>query len=333
MKLMDNMRDQFGRAITYLRISVTDRCNLRCVYCMPPEGVPWKSHGEIMRYEEILEVVRVAASHGIREVRLTGGEPLVRPDLAELVRMIASVPGIQDLSLTTNGILLASQAKVLAEAGLNRVNISLDTLQPEKFKKITRGGSFEKVWQGIQAAEYAGLKPIKINVVAMRGVNDDEMVDLAQLTIDHPWSIRFIELMPINNQASWGEGFPIPDQTYISIPEIIEKLQPYGLEPINEHIGNGPAREYRLKNASGRIGFISPLSEKFCQQCNRLRLTSDGHFRPCLLSDVEIAVLPSLRAGLPVLPLLEEALAVKPLEHQLLTGLLPHDRCMEEIGG
>jgi GTP 3',8-cyclase len=330
---MTTLQDPFGRHITYLRISVTDRCNLRCVYCMPPEGVPWKSHSGIMRYEEILTVVEAAAQHGVREVRLTGGEPLVRPDLAELVRMIAAVPGIEDLSLTTNGVLLTQQAAELAAAGLTRVNISLDTLRPDKFKRITRGGSFDRTWAGIRAAEEAGLKPIKINVVAMRGINDDEIVDLARLTVDHPWSVRFIELMPVNNQQTWGEGFPAPEEIYLSIPEMLEKLEPYQLEPVEKRVGSGPAREYQFKNALGRVGFISPLSERFCSQCNRLRLTADGHLRPCLLSDAEVDLLTPLRAGQPVLPILEQAILIKPLEHQLSSNLLPHDRCMEEIGG
>src|SRR5512135_400292 len=196
--------DPFGRQITYLRISVTDRCNLRCVYCMPPEGVVWRPHETILRFEEILRIVEAAAQEGVREVRLTGGEPLIRQGVPDLVRMLAGVPGIQDISLTTNGLLLEKLAAPLAEAGLKRINLSLDTLNPEKFARITRGGSFEKVWRGLEAADAAGLAPLKINAVALKGVNDGELLDLARLTLDHPWQVRFIELMPIKNQASWG---------------------------------------------------------------------------------------------------------------------------------
>ena len=202
--------DSWGRQITYLRISVTDRCNLRCVYCMPPEGIQLQAHEDILRYEEIAEVVRAAAQEGVREVRLTGGEPLTRPNLPALVGMLSSIPGIQDISLTTNAILLERFAAPLAEAGLKRVNISLDTLRPERFAKITRGGSFEQAWRGILAAEQAGLTPLKINAVAMRGINEDEFLDLARLSVDHPWQVRFIEIMPVKNETAWGDGFPNP---------------------------------------------------------------------------------------------------------------------------
>ena len=196
--------DSWGRQITYLRISVTDRCNLRCVYCMPPEGIQLQAHADILRYEEIAEVVRAAAQEGVREVRLTGGEPLTRPNLPALVGMLASIPGIEDISLTTNALLLERFALPLAEAGLKRVNISLDTIRPERFARITRGGSFEQAWRGILSAEQAGLTPIKINVVAMRGINDDEFIDLARLSVDHPWQVRFIEIMPVKNRVCLG---------------------------------------------------------------------------------------------------------------------------------
>ncbi len=212
--------DSFGRSITYLRVSVTDRCNFRCVYCMPSEGIARQSHAGILRYEEIAAVVRVLAGLGVRKVRLTGGEPLVRLDLPDLVRMIAGIPGIEDISLTTNGILLEQMAAALKDAGLNRVNVSLDTLNPEKFARITRGGALERLWRGVEAAEKHGLAPIKINVVAMRGVNDDELEDLAKLSIQKAWDVRFIEIMPVKNQQPWGAGFPDPAETYLSIPEI-----------------------------------------------------------------------------------------------------------------
>ena len=325
--------DSFGRAITYLRISVTDRCNLRCVYCMPPDGVDWQPHPTIMRYEEIAEVVRVAAEHGVREVRLTGGEPLVRKDITELVRLIANTPGVEDVSLTTNALLLENLAEPLAQAGLKRVNVSLDTLDAQKFAHITRGGSFERSWRGILAAEAAGLRPVKINSVAMRGVNDDELAALAGLTLERDWHVRFIELMPVKNQALWGEGFPPPQAAYLSIQEMLKILEPLGLEAVEKTVGSGPAREFRLRGAKGRVGFISPVGEHFCQFCNRLRLTADGNLRPCLLSDVEIPLLDTLRAGGDILPLLQRAVGMKPESHELDQAHMPKRRTMMQIGG
>jgi len=325
--------DQFGRQITYLRVSVTDRCNFRCVYCMPPEGIERQPHESIMRYEEIAEVVRVAAAEGVREVRLTGGEPLARLGLPGLVRMIAETPGIEDIGLTTNGALLEQYAPTLAEAGLKRINVSLDTLSPERFARITRGGSLDKVWRGIEIAEAAGLAPIKINVVAMRGVNDDELVEMARLTVERPWHVRFIEIMPVNNQQEWGEGFPNPANTFMSIAEIQEQLRELGLEPSEEKSGSGPAREFAIPGGKGRVGFISPVSDHFCGECNRLRLTADGNLRPCLLSDLEIPLLPALRRGEPLLPILQQAVGMKPLGHELAHNHRPEGRCMIQIGG
>jgi GTP 3',8-cyclase len=325
--------DPFGRQITYLRISVTDRCNLRCVYCMPPQGVTWLPHQSIIRYEEIVEIVKEAARQGVNEVRLTGGEPLARRGLPDLVRMIADIPGIDDISLTTNGLLLEKFAGQLAAAGLKRVNISLDTLQRQKFLRITRGGQLEQVLAGLEEAELKGLSPIKINTVAMRGVNEDELLDLARLSLDHPYHMRFIELMPINNQQPWGDGFPPPEQAYLPIQEIEGILKPLGLEAIDGKIGNGPAREYRIKGGRGTVGFITPLGDSFCEKCNRLRLTADGNLRPCLLSDVEIPVLPALRAGEPILPYLQKAVAMKPEGHGLAGSFEPGRRCMMQIGG
>jgi len=328
------LKDKWGREITYLRISVTDRCNFRCVYCMPPEGLVWQPHSAIMSYEEITEVVRIAAKQGVNRVRLTGGEPLVRADLKVLVRMLADIPGIEDLSLTTNAFLLERYAVELFQAGLNRVNISLDTLNAEKFTKITRGGSLERVMRGIDAAEKAGLLPIKINAVAMRGINDDEFYDLARLTTDHPWHLRFIELMPLGNQNPWGPDFPSPQEAFISIQEIFDQLSPLDLVPEDGRVGCGPAVEYRLPGGAGKIGFISPLSEHtFCERCNRLRLTADGYLRPCLMSDKEIAILPTLRGGEAVLPVLQAAVAAKPESHKLATESAPEGRKMIQIGG
>ncbi len=325
--------DRYGRQVTYLRISVTDRCNLRCVYCMPPEGVEWQTPAHILRFEEIAQVVRLAAEFGIREIRLTGGEPLVRRDLPELVSLIAAIPGITDISLTTNGMLLLDQVERLAQAGLKRINVSLDTLDPATFMRITRGGSLERVWLGLEKAEALGLTPIKLNAVAMRGVNDAELPTLARLTLTHPWHVRFIEIMPVKNQAAWGPGFPTPEETFLSIAQIQQILAPLGLQPVENGIGSGPAREYAIPGAPGRIGFISPLSERFCEHCNRLRLTADGSLRPCLLHDIEVPLREALRTGANLQPYFAQALELKPLEHQLNADISPTGRCMMQIGG
>lgn len=325
--------DSFGRQITYLRISVTDRCNLRCVYCMPPDSVQWKTHEDILRYEEIAEIVREMAAEGVRAVRLTGGEPLVRPNLSELVRMLADIPGIEDISLTTNGMLLEQQAETLAKAGLKRINVSLDTMKPGLFQRITRMGSIERVMRGLEAAEKSGLTPIKLNMVVMRGINEDEVIPMARMSLTHPWHVRFIELMPLGNQTPWGDGFPLPETMYYSIAEIRRQLEPLGLEEAQEKSGNGPAREYRLRGGQGRIGIIAALGEAFCGECNRLRLTADGFLRPCLMSANEINLKDALRAGQPVLPLIRQAVSVKPLGHELASRPAPEGRCMMQIGG
>jgi len=325
--------DRYGRQVTYLRISVTDRCNLRCVYCMPPAGVEWQTPTHILRFEEIVKVVRQAADFGIREIRLTGGEPLVRRDLPDLVQRLAAIPGITDISLTTNGMLLLDQVERLAQAGLKRINVSLDTLDPTTFTRITRGGSLERVWQGLEKAEALGLTPIKLNTVAMRGVNDTELPTLARLTLARAWHVRFIEIMPVKNQASWGAGFPPPETTFLPIHEIQQILAPLGLQPVENGVGSGPAREYTIPGALGRIGFISPLSERFCEHCNRLRLTADGSLRPCLLHDIEVPLRDAVRGGEDLLPYFAQALELKPLEHQLDAAITPTGRCMMQIGG
>jgi len=327
------LQDHFGRQITYLRVSITDRCNFRCVYCMPADGITWQPHESIMRFEEIAAVVRAAAEGGVRSVRLTGGEPLVRRGLPDLVRLIAAIPGIEDISITTNGTLLENAALPLAQAGLRRVNVSLDTLQAGKFRRITRGGSIEAVWRGIAAAERSGLAPIKLNIVAMRGVNDDELLDMARLTLEKPWDVRFIELMPVQNQLPWGAGFPKPEDAFIPIQEMMRILAPLNLEPIARAVGSGPAKEFHAPGAPGRVGFISPIGEHFCATCNRLRLTADGHLRPCLLSDAEIDVLGPLRRGEPVLPVLRQAVGAKPEGHDLGHSPGPNGRTMMQIGG
>jgi cyclic pyranopterin phosphate synthase len=325
-------RDSFARPINYLRVSVTDRCNLRCVYCMPAEGIELRSHDEILSYEEIARVVRAAASIGITKIRLTGGEPLARLGLPSLVRMIAAVPGIDDISMTTNGTLLARHADELAAAGLHRVNVSLDTLQPDRFRHITRRGTLADVWAGIEAAKRAGLRPIKLNVVAIRGMNEDEMTDFAQMTIPSPWHVRFIEVMPLGANAAWaGDG-------YLPMTEVRGRIEAaFGpLEPVGGPAGNGPARYHRISGAVGTLGFITPVSEHFCFSCNRLRLTADGKLRPCLLSDIEIDLRTPLRAGATLeelADLLVSGIRNKPGGHRLALGETPQSRVMAEIGG
>jgi len=327
--------DAYNRPISYLRISVTDRCNLRCVYCMPPEGVAWMPHEAILTYEEIVEVVRAAAELGISKVRLTGGEPLVRLDIEQLVRGISQVPGIDDLAMTTNGILLPRHAAQLAEAGLHRVNISLDSLRPERYESITRGGHLEDVLEGMEAARRAGLDPIKINTVVIRGVNDDEVVDLARKTMEEGWHLRFIELMPVGGGDLIGGRWLDRVVTAEEIREEVESAVGR-LEPAKTSVGNGPARYYRLPGAQGTLGFITPISEHFCYQCNRMRLTADGQLRPCLLSDEEIDLRTPLRAGAGVEELkglLLQGVERKPRAHHLVESVSPRRRTMSQLGG
>lgn len=325
--------DRFGRPITYLRISVTDRCNLRCVYCLPETGMKWLPRENQLSAEEIARVTETAAKVGVRRVRLTGGEPLVRADIVEIVARIASIPGIEEVSLTTNAMLLEMLARPLVKAGLTRVNVSLDTLDADKFKRITRGGNIDRLWRGIAAAEDAGLSPLKLNTVVVNGLNADELSALARLTIENPWHVRFIELMPVGNAQNWGEDFPALPDRYISVHEMQTRLSNFDLQPATTPTGNGPARTFRIPGALGTVGFISPLGEHFCQGCNRLRLTADGHLRPCLLLDGEVNVRDTLRTGLPLLPLLQQAVDAKPQGHELFLQHYPESRRMAQIGG
>ncbi len=327
---MTGLSDSFDRPINYLRISVTDRCNLRCIYCMPLEGIETLDHTDILRYEEILSVARAAAEIGINKVRLTGGEPLVRARLIELVKMLSAVPGLDDLSLTTNGVLLNQYAGELRAAGLNRVNVSLDSLNSDKFEQITRVGSLSDVVGGIEAARQAELNPVKINMVAMRGINDDEVIDFARKTIDEEWHVRYIEFMPV------GENHQEGQDRFISISEIVERIETLGALQPHKLDGNGPAKYFRLPGARGTIGFISPVSEHFCFQCNRLRLTADGKLRPCLLSDDEIDLRTPLRQGASIddfKVLLRQAIDSKPECHGLKIGATAKNRSMCQIGG
>lgn len=272
------MQDTFGRTIDYLRISVTEACNFRCIYCEPNgHTAPTTSP---LTVDDIYRVAQAAAALGITKIRLTGGEPLLRRDIVEIVRTIASVPGIQDLALTTNAFLLAKLAPELAAAGLRRVNISLDTLRRERFTQIVGVDAFDAVWAGIYAAQAIGFVPLKINVVAMRGLNDDEFADFARLTVDHPWHVRFIELMPVGASDAARALF---DQHYISAGELIARMPE--LAQSDSPLGSGPARTYRLPGAQATLGFITPASEHFCNACNRLRVTAQGAICACLFGD------------------------------------------------
>ena len=325
---MTGTLDSFGRSINYLRISVTDRCNLRCLYCMPPEGVPQMSHSEVLSYEEIRTVVRAAAELGINKIRLTGGEPLVRAELPKLVRMLSQIEGIEELSLTTNGTFLKKYALELKQAGLSRVNVSLDTLKPDKFQYITRLGKLKTVLEGIEAAKKAGFEPVKINTVIMRGINDDEILDFARMTYKEGCHVRFIELMPFKGAAEFVPSIEL--RQHISL---LGKL-----ELCASITGNGPAIYYRLAGAKGAIGFISPLTEtSFCSRCNRMRLTPDGKLRPCLLGEDEIDLKMPLRnnASMEELKrLILKAVASKPEHHHLEGGNVRLvNRKMSQIGG
>ncbi|MCL4459319.1 MAG: GTP 3',8-cyclase MoaA [Chloroflexi bacterium] len=338
---MTCLRDGFNRPISYLRISVTDRCNFRCLYCMPLEGIASLSHAEILSYEEMAAIVRAAAELGIRKVRLTGGEPLVRLGLTNFIAMLRAMPGIDDLSLTTNGFLLSRYAADLKRAGLKRINVSLDTLRPDRFQQITRLGRLEEVLKGIETAQAVGLQPLKINTVVIDGFNADELIDIATLTIERNWHIRFIELMPVGGTADWAQERYIPlDEIKRRIEEALGHLEPHhpatntGNEP--RFNLDGPARYYRLPRAKGTIGFISPISCQFCAQCNRLRLTADGRLRPCLLSEQEVDLRSPLRQGATIddiKQLIRQAAQMKPLGHRLNERVVPEDRSMYQIGG
>ncbi len=327
--------DPCNRPISYLRISVTDRCNLRCEYCMPEEGVPSVGHGAILTYEEIETVVRAAAELQISKVRLTGGEPLVRLGVVDLVRMLSGIPGIDDLAMTTNGTLLSRYASALAKAGLRRVNVSVDSLRPERFAWITRGGRLQDVLDGIETARRTGLDPVKINAVVIRGINDDEIVDFARQTIEEGWDLRFIELMPVGSGSLVGDEWR---QKVVTAEEMRGKIESE-LGPLTAakvSVGNGPARYYRLPGARGTVGFITPISEHFCCRCNRMRLTADGQLRPCLLSDAEIDLRTPLRQGAGVAEIRElllRGVQSKPREHHLAESVTSLRRTMSQLGG
>lgn len=323
--------DRFGRNIHYLRISLTDHCNLRCVYCMP-EDMTFRPNAELLQDDEILLLMRLFTQLGFDKFRLTGGEPTVRAHVVDLVRGIASTPGVRSLSMTTNGVLLSRLARPLAEAGLQRVNISLDTLDPEKFRRLTRWGKIEDVLQGIQAAEEAGLTPIKINAVVVRGYNEPDVVDIAALTVDHPWQVRFIEMMPFAGATDLQLNQGVTAQ------EVMSRIEAaFGpLEVANDGKLDGEARIFRIPGARGEVGFISTVSEPFCASCTRARLTADGRLRLCLLREGEVDLLTPLRSGATIQELREiilEGIWYKPWGHALSEGVIPLNRVMSEIGG
>ncbi|MGA2111706.1 MAG: GTP 3',8-cyclase MoaA [Anaerolineales bacterium] len=330
---MTPLVDRFGRRVEYLRISLTDRCNLRCIYCVPPEKVHWKHRDEILSFEEIASVVEAAAQLGVRRIRLTGGEPLLRRDLPLLVHEIAAIPGIEEVSLTTNATLLEDLAEPLAKSGLRRVNVSLDTLRPDRYARLTRGGVVERVWRGIAAAERAALLPIKLNAVVIRGLNDDELEDLARLSLERPWHVRFIELMRVGDLDEWEPDLSDRQRGFLPVEGMLESLKDLELQPTNEKTGLGPARVYRVPGAQGTIGFISAISANFCSTCNRLRLTCDGRLRPCLLAAQEVDVREPIRRGEALGPYLELAANLKPQVHDLAAGQQPGSRWMAQIGG
>ena len=328
--------DPFGRVHDYLRISVTDRCNLRCVYCMPEEGMEFEPSDKILSYEEITEVVRVLAGMGVRKLRLTGGEPLVRKELEVLVAMLSAIPGIEDIALTTNGIFLAPKAERLKQAGLSRVNISLDSLRADRFKLITRGGDVQKVLNSIDACLAAGLDPIKLNVVLMRGMNDDEIGDFLHLTMGNNLHVRFIEYMPIGHHDQMWKSHYLPLQHVFAA--CVERGLRY--TPVDSVRGNGPSEMYRLDGAKGSFGLIHPVSNHFCKTCNRLRLTADGNIKPCLAWSDEFQVRNAIGDDEAVRRLFLQALGTKPQSHEMArhleeeqTSHTPTIRRMSQIGG
>ncbi len=318
--------DRYNRKINYLRISITDLCNLRCLYCMPEEGVDKKCHKDILTFEEIIEVARAAAGLGIDKIRITGGEPLVRKGIVEFVEGLSQIEGIRDIAMTTNGSLLKKYAQDLKNAGLNRVNISIDSLKAEKYKEITRGGKLKDVLDGIHEAIRVGMYPVKLNVVAIGGYNEDEILDFVNLTLDKDIEVRFIELMPIGEAGNWSK------ERFISNDYVKERIGNLLALP---HKTSSPAQYFKLPGAKGKVGFIDPISNHFCSECNRIRLTSDGKLRPCLHSDLEVDIVEALRGDRSqVRDILQKAISLKPKKHYLYTeGFEIGSRNMSEIGG
>lgn len=321
--------DRFGRKIHYLRISLTDHCNLRCVYCMP-EDQTFRPGAELMQDDEVLLLTRLFAELGFDKIRLTGGEPTVRAHVVDLVRGIAATPGVRSLSMTTNGVLLPKLAQPLKEAGLQRVNVSIDTLDPQKFRRLTRWGSLDEVWNGILAAESAGLTPLKLNAVVVNGYNEEDVADLAGLTVEHPWQMRYIEMMPFAGVTE------LQKSQVVTAAQIQQKIEArFGpMEASGEY--DGEARIYRIPGAQGTVGFISSVTVPFCSACTRARLTADGVLRMCLLREKEIDLLTPLRAGASLDDLramILQGVWEKPWGHGLDQGVIPLNRVMNQIGG
>ena len=327
---MTGLLDNYHRQIDYMRISLTDRCNLCCVYCSERD-IPHLIHEDILRYEEIEKIVRAAARLGVKSLRLTGGEPLIKAGITDLIKMLDDIEGIDDISLTTNATLLAGCAEELKQAGLRRVNISLDTFKPEKFRQISGADKLKDVFEGIEAAKQAGLTPVKINTVVMRGINDDELLDFARKTMEEGWHIRYIEKMPLVASDSGNDNMVSVDEMMATIRQNLGEL-----EPCPSKSGNGPAKYYRLTGAAGTLGFIAPVTDCFCDTCNRFRLTADGGLRPCLLEDDEIDIKGPLRAGASIEEmeeLMQQAAILKRERHRIGNGFVSGKRKMWQIGG
>jgi cyclic pyranopterin phosphate synthase len=326
---MHRSLDQFGRSIEYLRISVTDRCNFRCLYCMPEAGLAWLPKSDILSYEEITAVVRQLAPLGLRRLRITGGEPTIRPQIHELIRMLRAIPEIEDIAISTNGVRLPEMGQTLRECGLDRVNMSVDSLRPDRIAQIARRNlGFDPI-RAAQAAQAAGLDPIKLNVVVMRGINDDEIIDLARLTNEHPWHVRFIELMPVGDMRELTWEHIVPSDEILARLTAVAPLTPAS----GPARGNGPAAYYTWPGAAGTIGMITPMTHTYCASCNKVRLTADGRLRTCLFGDHEVDLRGPLRAGLALEPFFRDALANKPKEHELLQMRVGGLRALSQIGG
>jgi len=306
--------DPCNRKLNYLRISITDRCNLRCIYCVPYGFIPKLPHKEILSYEEILHIVRISVGLGISKVRITGGEPLVRKGVYGFLKRLTKIEGLFDISLTTNGVFLKDNINKIKSAGIKRINISLDTLNRKKYRKITGYDFFDQVWEGIELAHKMGFDPVKLNVVPLKGINDDELTDIAALSIDYPFHIRFIEYMPMGTNQMESDH-------HLLFPEIKKRIDQFGkLIPVEKDMNDGPAERFKFESAKGEIGFIRPISQHFCSTCNRLRLTASGQLRPCLMSDVQVDLKTPLRKGCSDAELAEvflQAVRLKPLGHNL----------------
>jgi cyclic pyranopterin phosphate synthase len=326
--------DGFGREIDYLRISLTDHCNLRCVYCMPTTGLSFLPSPDLLTADEILLVATAAVSVGFRKIRLTGGEPTLRADLLDIVARLTALPGLRDVALTTNGVLLPKLAQPLRRAGLRRLNVHLDSLDPERVARVMRWGTLAEIWAGLEAAEAAGFAPIKLNAVVVRGFNEDDVVPLAALTLDRPWHVRFVETMPFGT----GDTARVARDGLVPNAETRRRIETAvgTLTPLEPHDPSDESRNYAAAGARGVIGFISPVTEPYCGTCNRMRLTADGRFHLCLLNDDEVDVRTAIRSGggiEAVAEILLRAVRHKPTGHRLAVGHTTADRQMFQIGG